>query len=65
MPASVFVAVLGARTYTFAWAAPDQTLPNWIDCHVRAFEYFSGTTKLIVPDNPRTGVNRACRYDRI
>jgi transposase len=62
-PASVFVAVLGASTYTFAWAALDQTLPNWIDCHVRAFEYFSGTTKLIVPDNPRTGVSRACRYE--
>ena len=62
-PASVFVAVLGASTYTFAWAALNQTLPNWIDCHIRAFEYFSGVTKLIVPDNPRTGVDRACRYE--
>jgi transposase len=62
-PASLFVAVLGASTYTFAWAALNQTLPNWIDCHIRAFEYFSGTTKLIVPDNPRTGVDRACRYE--
>jgi transposase len=62
-PASVFVAVLGASTYTFACAALAQTLPNWIDCHIRAFEYFSGTTKLIVPDNPRTGVTRACRYE--
>lgn len=62
-PGSVFVAVLGASTYTFAWAALNQTLPNWIDCHIRAFEYFSGTTKLIVPDNPRTGVDRACRYE--
>lgn len=63
IPASVFVAVLGASTYTFAWAALNQTLPSWIDCHIRAFEYFSGTTKLIVPDNPRTGVDRACRYE--
>jgi transposase len=62
-PASLFVAVLGASTYTFACATLNQTLPNWIDCHVRAFEYFSGTTKLIVPDNPRTGVDRACRYE--
>ena len=28
-------------------------------CHVRAFEFFEGTSRLIVPDNPRTGVTRA------
>ncbi len=63
MPASLFVAVLGASTYTFARASMGQGLANWIDCHVRAFEFFDGTTKLIVPDNPRTGVDRACRYE--
>jgi transposase len=62
-PACLFVAVLGASTYTFARAALNQDLTNWIDCHVRAFEYFQGTPKLIVPDNPRTGVDRACRYE--
>jgi transposase len=62
-PASIFVAVLGASTYTFARAAPSQNLANWIDCHVRAFEFFQGVTKLLVPDNPRTGVTRACRYE--
>jgi transposase len=61
--ASIFVAVLGASTYTFARAAPSQNLANWIDCHVHAFEFFQGTTKLLVPDNPRTGVTRACRYE--
>jgi transposase len=62
-PASLFVAVLGASTYTFAYAARGQHLANWIDCHVRAFQFMGGTTKLIVPDNPRTGVDRACRYE--
>ncbi|MDQ2947142.1 MAG: hypothetical protein M3Y27_14590 [Acidobacteriota bacterium] len=62
-PASIFVAVLGASTYTFARAAPSQNLASWVDCHVRAFEFFQGTTKLLVPDNPRTGVTRACRYE--
>ena len=61
-PASIFVAVLGASTYTFARAALSQDLSNWIDCHVRAFEFFQGVTRLLVPDNPRTGVSRACRY---
>lgn len=61
--ASLFVAVLGASTYTFAWVTIGQGLANWIDCHVRAFEFFAGTTKLLVPDNLRTGVDRACRYE--
>jgi transposase len=62
-PASLFVAVLGASTYTFARAALGQHLANWIDCHLHAFDYFHGVPKLIVPDNPRTGVDRACRYE--
>lgn len=62
-PASLFVAALGASSYTFAHATANQELANWIDCHIRAFEFFQGTTKLIVPDNPRTGVTRACRYE--
>jgi transposase len=62
-PASIFVAVLGTSTYTFARAAMGQDLPNWIDCHVHAFEFFGGTTTLLIPDNPRTGVTRACRYE--
>jgi transposase len=62
-PASIFVAVLGASTYTFARAANGQGLAQWIDCHVHAFEFFGGTTTLLIPDNPRTGVTRACRYE--
>ena len=54
-PASIFVAVLGASTYTFARAAMGQNLAQWIDCHVHAFEFFGGTTRLLIPDNPRTG----------
>ena len=62
-PASLFVAVLGASSYTFAWATSDQGLGHWIGCHVRAFEFFGGVPRLIVPDNPRTGVTRSCRYE--
>src|SRR5438270_4573710 len=62
-PASLFVAVLGASTYTFARATLSQDLSNWVGCHVAAFEYCQGTPRLVVPDNPRTGVDRACRYE--
>jgi transposase len=63
MPGSLFVAALGASNYTYAQATLSQDLANWIDCHVRAFEYFQGVPRLVVPDNPRTGVTRACRYE--
>jgi transposase len=61
--ASLFVAVLGASSYTFIHATRNQNLWNWVDCHVRAFEFFEGAPRLVVPDNPRTGVDRACRYE--
>jgi transposase len=62
-PASLFVMVLGASSYTYAEATADQQLTAWISAHIHAFEYFSGVPRLVVPDNLRTGVSRACRYD--
>jgi transposase len=62
-PASLFVMVLGTSSYTYAEATRDQQLTAWISAHMHAFEYFSGVPRLLVPDNLRTGVSRACRYD--
>jgi len=61
--ASLFVMVLGTSSYTYAEATRDQQLTAWISAHIHAFEYFSGAPRLLVPDNLRTGVSRACRYD--
>jgi transposase len=62
-PASIFVAVLGASNYTYAEATASQELENWIGSHIRTFEFLGGVPKLVIPDNTRTGVNRACRYE--
>jgi transposase len=62
-PAPLFVMVLGASSYTYAEATGDQQLAAWISVHIHAFEYFSGVPRLLIPDNLRTGVSRACRYD--
>lgn len=61
--AQIFVAVLGASNYTFAEATWTQSLPDWIGSHVRAFAFFGGAPHLLVPDNLRSGVNKACRYE--
>jgi len=61
--ASIFVAVLGASNYTYAEATVSQELEHWIGSYIRAFEFLGGVPKLVIPDNTRTGVNRACRYE--
>jgi len=61
--AQIFVAVLGASSYTFAEATWTQSLPDWIGSHVRAFEFLGGVPEVVVPDNLRSGVSKACRYE--
>ena len=61
--AAIFVAAMGFSSYTFAEATWSQQLPCWIGSHIRTFEYFGGLPMLIIPDNPKTGVNKACRYE--
>ena len=62
-PASIFVAVLGASSYTFACATSGQTQADWLSGLGRAFIYIGGVTELIVPDNPRALVANANRYE--
>ena len=61
--ASVFLAVLGASDKTFAEAFADQKLPSWIKAHCDAYAFFQGVARVTVPDNPKTGVIRPCRYE--
>ncbi len=61
--AQIFVAVLGASNYTFAEATLSQRLPDWLNSHVHAFEFMQGSVEIVVPDNLRSGVTKACRYE--
>jgi len=61
--AQLFVAVLGCSNYTFAEATASQTLPDWLGSHTRALRYFGGVPRAIVPDNLKSGVTRAHRYE--
>jgi transposase len=61
--AQIFVAVWGASNYMFAEATASQSLPDWIGSHLRAFEFFQGLPELLVPDNLRSGVSKAHRYE--
>jgi transposase len=61
--AEIFIGVLGASSYTFAEATWTQTLPDWIGSHVRMFRFYQGCPRLCVPDNLKSGVNKASFYD--
>jgi transposase len=61
--APLFVATLGASSYTYAEAARNQQLDSWIQVNMHALEFYGGVPQLSVPDNARTGVTKACRYD--
>jgi transposase len=62
-PAEIFVGVLGASSYTYAEAVWTQTLPDWIGAHSRMFGFFGGVPRLVIPDNLKSGVQRANFYD--
>jgi transposase len=62
-PYELFLAVLGASSFTYAEPQANQSLENWIAGHVRAFEYMKGVSEVVVPDNLKSGVTHPCRYD--
>lgn len=61
--AQIFVAVLGASNYTYAEATWSQQIPDWIGSHMRAFSYMDGVPEVVVPDNLKSAVTKAHRYE--
>jgi transposase len=61
--AQLFVAVLGASSYTYAEATWTQSLADWIGSHTRAFAFFEGVTAITVSDNLKSGIIKACFYE--
>jgi len=61
--AEIFVAVLGASSYTYAEAVWSQSLPDWIAVHVGMLAFLGGVPRQLVSDNLRAGITRACFYE--
>ncbi len=59
----LFVAALGASSLTYAEATLTQTLPDWIGAHTRAFAFFGGVSAMVVSDNLKSGITKACFYE--
>jgi len=59
----IFVATLGASGYTYSEASLDQTKPSLIATTINALEFFKGVTEILVPDNMKSAVTKADKYD--
>lgn len=62
--AQIFVAVLPASLYTFAYASFTRRLPVWIEGQQRALSFFGGVTKAIGCDNLKAGLPSPCGSSR-
>jgi transposase len=61
--AQLFVASLGASSYTYAEASLTQSLADWIGSHTRALSFYGGVAAMIVSDNLKSGITKACFYE--
>lgn len=61
--APVFVGILGASNYTYCEATRSRSLPDWIAAHVRMLEFWSGSPRLLTPDNEKAGVRQPSYYE--
>lgn len=59
----LFVGALSYSSYFYAEFTYSQKLDDFIDSHVRMFEYFGGVPEFAVPDNCLTAVTKAEKHD--
>lgn len=63
VPTEIFVHVLGASKKTYAEAVLSENMESWIKCNVSAIEYFGCCPRAIVPDNLKSAVTKANKYE--
>ncbi len=61
--AQIFVATLGASSYTYAEAQPSQNIESWVTGHINALEFFGGVPEIVVPDNLKSAVKSPSYYE--
>lgn len=65
VPAYLFVGALSCSKLVYAELCRDMKSENFILCHVHAYEYFGGVTRLLIPDNLKAGVTKNTRYETV
>jgi transposase len=65
IPASVFVCALSYSSYAYVEAFWTMEMENWIRAHVNAYEFYGGVTRILIPDNLKTGVTGNTRTETL
>ena len=65
IPVYIFVAVLPCSGYAYVEGFLSQNLESWITAHVNAYQFFGGVTRILTPDNLKTGVQKADWYSPV
>lgn len=63
--AYLFVAVLPCSCFAYVELCSDMRTESWLLCHSHAYQYFGGVTRLLIPDNLKTGITKNTRLDLI
>jgi transposase len=61
--AHLFVCTLGASNFTYADLYMNESTESWCNGHASAFNYFEGCPQIVVPDNPKPVITKACPYE--
>jgi len=61
--AQIFIASMGASKYTYAEATWTQGLADWIASHIRMLEHLGCVPEILTPDNLKSAIKDACRYE--
>lgn len=59
----VFVAILGGSQYIYCQASASQQLDDFLDAMSNTLEYLGGVPQAIVPDNLKSAVSLASKYE--
>ena len=63
--AYAFIMTLSHSRYRFVRFVFKQDSPSWIDCHIRAFQFFGGVPVTVMIDNLKSGITTADFYDPV
>lgn len=62
---AIFVAVMGASNYTYVEACEGQDMMSWLNANSRCLTFLGGVPKLLIPDNLKSAVKKADRYEPV
>lgn len=65
IPVYLFVSALPFSQYAYVEAFLSMNSECWITAHIHSFQFFGGVTRIVVPDNLKTGIVKASRTEPI